>query len=171
MPENQAASSTPAELVITRTVKAPRELVFKLWTEEEHLKRWWGPKGFSLEVAQFDLRPGGIFHFSMKSADGQEMWAKFVYREIAAPEKLVYVNSFSDPEGKTVRAPFSDAWPLEVLNTATFAEQDGATVITLRGGPINATAEEQRMFQSMFESMQQGFAGTFDQLDEYLASL
>lgn len=167
MSANKAAN----ELVITRTFNAPRDLVFKVWTEAEHLKHWWGPTGFELGVSKLDLRPGGIFHYSMKSSDGHEMWGKFVYHEIAAPEKLVYVNSFSDPEGNTVRAPFSQTWPLEILNTLTFTENEGKTTVTLRGGPINATEEEMKMFDSMHESMQQGFAGTFGQLDEYLARI
>lgn len=122
-------------LVITRTFDAPRDLVFKMWTETEHLKHWWGPKGFTFGISKLDLRPGGVFHYSMTSPDGHEMWGKFVYREIVAPEKIVFINSFSDEEGNTVRAPFSPTWPLEILNTITFAEHEGKTVITMRGNP------------------------------------
>ncbi|MFC4766492.1 SRPBCC domain-containing protein [Effusibacillus consociatus] len=164
--------SKQIELVITRTFDAPRELVFKAFTQSEHLQHWWGPKGFTMNVAKLDLRPGGIFQYSMRSPEGHEMWGKFVYREIAEPEKLVYVSSFSDAEGNTVRAPFSSissTWPLEVLNMLTFTEHEGKTTLTMRGGPINATEEEIKTFESMLESMQQGFAGTFDQLADYLA--
>jgi uncharacterized protein YndB with AHSA1/START domain len=157
------------ELVITRIFDAPRELVFKVWTESEHLKHWWGPKGFTLGVSKLDFRPGGVFHYSMHSPDGHEMWGKFVYREIVAPEKIVFINSFSDAEGNTVRAPFSPTWPLEILNNMTLAEHEGKTTLTLRGGPINATEDEHKTFTGMHEGMQQGFAGTFDQLAEYLA--
>ncbi|BDI34544.1 ATPase [Capsulimonas corticalis] len=162
---------TEKELVITRIFNAPRELVFKAWGEAERLAHWWGPKGFTLGVATLEFRPGGVFHYSMTSAQGQEMWGKFVYREIEAPERLVFVTSFSNPEGEITRAFFSDTWPLEVLNVVTFTEQDGKTTMTLRGGPINATEAEQAAFEGMFGSMQQGFAGTFDQLETYLASL
>jgi uncharacterized protein YndB with AHSA1/START domain len=161
--------SKQIELVITRTFDAPRELVFKAWTESEHLKHWWGPKGFTFGVSKLDLRPGGVFHYSMRSPDGHEMWGKFVYREIVAPEKIVFVNSFSDEEGNTVRAPFSPTWPLEVLNTLTLSENEGKTTLTLRGGPINATEEERKTYEAGFESMKQGFGGTFDQLADYLA--
>lgn len=159
------------ELVITRIFDAPRELVFKVWTEPEHLKMWWGPKGFAINVSRLDLRPDGIFHYSMRSADGHEMWGKFVYREIVAPEKIVYVNSFSDEEGNTVRSPFSQSWPLEVLYTLTLSENEGKTTLTLRGGPINATEEERQTFVEFFDSMKQGFGGTFDQLADYLAKV
>ncbi|NOV01730.1 SRPBCC family protein [Paenibacillus planticolens] len=159
------------QLVITRTFNAPRELVFKCWTEPEHLLNWWGPAGMNLEVASLDLRPGGVFHYSMKSPEGFQMWGKFVYGEITPPEKLVFTNSFSDEEANTVRAPFSPVFPLEIMNTLTFEEQDGKTVLTMRGGPVNPTEEEAAFFASMAESMQQGFGGTFGQLDEYLAKL
>lgn len=168
---NFITDSEKPELVITREFRAPRELVFQLWTEPEHLKQWWGPTGFDLGVSQLDLRPGGIFHYSMKSPDGFEMWAKFVYREIEAPERIVYVNSFSDPEGNTIRAPFEghETWPLETLYTLTLSESDGITTVTLRGEPIHATEEERRTYAAGFDSMKQGFSGTFDQLADYLA--
>jgi uncharacterized protein YndB with AHSA1/START domain len=156
------------ELVITRTFDAPRELVFKMWTDPEHLKHWWGPKGFTIDVTKFDLRPDGVFHYCMRSSDGYEMWGKFVYREIIAPEKIIFINSFSDKEGNTIRAPFSPIWPLEVLNTLTLSENEGKTTIILRGGPINASETERKRFVEEFESMKQGFGGTFDQLDDYL---
>jgi len=166
--EELAAMQTN-HLEITRTVHAPRELVFKAWTEPEHLKHWWGPAGFDLHIASFDLKPGGLFHYHMQNADGQQMWAKFVFREVAGPGKLVYVISFSDEEGNTVRAPFSELYPLEVLNIVTFTEEDGQTTMTLRGGPIHATEEEVSFFYSMHPSMQEGFGATFDKLDEYVA--
>lgn len=175
MAEQNATTFTMAEdgseMVITRSFEAPRELVFKVWTEAEHLAQWWGPKGMSLRVSTLDLRPGGIFHYSMQSPEGHIMWGKFVYREIVAPEKIVFTNSFSDEEGNTIRAPFSESWPLEVLNTLTLTENEGKTTLTLRGGPLHATEEERKAYQAMFESMKQGFGGTFDQLEEYLAKV
>ncbi|SDN42385.1 Uncharacterized conserved protein YndB, AHSA1/START domain [Paenibacillus sp. yr247] len=170
MSENNTNANQP-ELVFNRIFNAPRELVFKAWTEPEHLTHWWGPKGLTLRVASLDLRPGGVFLYSMKTPDGHEMWGKFVYGEITPPEKLVFTNSFSDAEGNTIRAPFSPVFPLEIRNTLTFEEQDGKTVLTMRGGPVNPTDEESAFFVSMTESMQQGFGGTFSQLDEYLAKL
>lgn len=158
------------ELVITRFFNAPREIVFKMWTDAEHLAKWWGPKGFTLTVSSLDLQPGGIFHYCM-SGNGFEMWGKFVYVEITPPEKLVFINSFSDKEGNITRAPFSATWPLEVINMLTLTEKDGKTLMTIKGGPHNATDEEIQTFIAGTESMQQGFAGTFDQLDEYLATI
>lgn len=161
--------ATGNELVITRVFDAPRELVFKAWTEPERLAQWWGPKGFTLEVTKLDLRPGGIFLGSQRSTEGFVMWGKFVYKEITPPEKLVFIQSFSDEEGNTVRAPFSPTWPLEIINYLTLIEIEGKTELTLRGGPIKATEEELKTFEGMRPMMEQGFGGTFDQLADYLA--
>jgi uncharacterized protein YndB with AHSA1/START domain len=97
------------------------------------------------------------------------LWGKFVFQEIQAPERLVFVSSFVDEESNIVRAPFSPTWPLEILNTVTLTESDGKTTVTFRGGPINATEEERDTFWNSQKSVQQGFAGTFDQLAAYLA--
>jgi len=161
------ATLSQPELCITRVFEAPRELVFQAWTDVERLARWWGPKGFRWVSAKLDLRPGGMFHYCLQAPNGQEMWGKFVYREIVRPERLVFVNSFSDANGNTIRAPFSADWPLEILNTLTLAEHGGKTTLTLEGRPINMTEKEQT-FRDAFKSVEQGFAGTFDQLAEYL---
>lgn len=161
----------PNEFVITRVLDAPRDLVFKAWTERERLAHWWGPTGFTLSVLQLDLRPGGIFHYAMRSADGYEMWGKFTYRDIAAPERIVSILSFADQEGNPVRHPMSPTWPLETLNTMTLAEQEGTTTLTLRSTPLNASELEQKTFCDGHSSMTYGFGATFDQLDSYLAKL
>jgi uncharacterized protein YndB with AHSA1/START domain len=83
---------------------------------------------------------------------------------------MVFVNSFSDEKGGTTRAPFAATWPLDVLNTLTLAESGGKTTLTLRGAPLNATDEERATFAAAGKSMEQGFAGTFEQLDTYLAT-
>lgn len=157
------------ELVLTRTLDAPREQVWKAWTEIERLKRWWGPKGFGMGIAKLDLRPGGMFHYSMRLPDGREVWGRFIYREIVPPERLVFVSSFSDAKGGITRHWLSSTWPLEVLTTLTLAERGGRTTLTLRAVPINATEEERKTFEAGIGSMQQGFKGTFDQLADHLA--
>jgi uncharacterized protein YndB with AHSA1/START domain len=157
--------------VISRELDAPRELVFRVWTEAGHLANWWGPAGVDIQVEQLELRPGGIFHYKLTSPDGGELWAKFVYRQIVPPERLVYTSAFSNPDGETVRAPFSDTFPLEILNTLTFTEHEGRTLVTLRGVPLDVSKAEQELFESMFESMQEGFGDTFDKLDKYLEQL
>jgi uncharacterized protein YndB with AHSA1/START domain len=167
--EHIAASAGTPEFTISRTFNAPRAAVWKAYSDVDALSKWWGPKGFEWISGTLDLRPGGLFHYGMRSPTGQEMWGKFVYREIAAPERMVFVTSFSDREGNTVRAPFAEDWPLEVLNVMTLTELHGATTVTLRGSPLNATEAEKKRFEVMKPSMTMGFTGTFDQLEQYLA--
>ncbi len=155
-------------LVISRELDAPKELVFKVWTDPEHLARWWGPQGASVEVKSFDLKPGGMFHYLMKHPMAGEIWGKFVYREIIAPEKLVFVSSFSDEGGGYAANPWLPVWPEHVLNVLTLSENGGKTQLVLKAGPINATEEEIAAFNALSSSMQEGFAGTFDKLNEYL---
>lgn len=166
---SHAAAATSEEFVISRTFDARRDLMWRVWTEPAHLNQWWGPKGLTTVCHQNDLRPGGVFHYSMQAPNGTVMWGKWVYREVTPPERLVYVSSFSDEAGSTTRAPFSQEFPLELLSTLTLTEADGRTTVTVRGMPLNATEEERRFFESMYPSMQQGWGGTFDQLAEHLA--
>lgn len=163
---------TQQDLVITRTLRAPREKVWRAWSEADQLAQWWGPKGCTIRILNFDFQPGGIFHYAMQFQPGHEMFGKFVYREIAAPERIVFISSFSDIDGGITRAPFpqiKDTWPLEIRNTLTLAEDGSNTHLTLRGGPINASEAEMQTYLGMFDSMKQGFGGTFDKLDEHLA--
>ena len=154
---------------ITRVLDAPRDRVWKAWTEVERLKQWWGPKGFVVTHCKVDLRPGGIMHYCLRMPDGNEMWGKFVYREILKPEKLVWVNSFSDEKGGVTRHPMSPGWPLEMLTTVSFDEAKGGTRVTVRWLPLDATDAERRTFEEGRASMKQGWTGTFEQFEQYLA--
>jgi len=158
------------EITITRVFDAPRELVFKVWTEPEHLAQWWGPKGSTIRVSSFDFKPGGMFHYSMEMHNNV-MWGMFRYLEIAAPERIVFVSSFSDEAGNVTPNAFIPGFPLEITNVLTLTEHEGKTALTLTGGPLNATPEETQVFTAMIGNMQQGFAGTFEQLEEYLKTL
>ncbi|MCB9892914.1 MAG: SRPBCC domain-containing protein [Planctomycetes bacterium] len=159
------------ELVITREFAAPRSLVWQAWTTREHLEKWWGPKGMALSVARLELKPGGTFLYKMASP-GSDMWGKFVYREIAPESKLVYVSSFSNEQAEITAPPFpqiADSWPREIENTLTLAEKGDRTLLTLRGKPLTDSDAEWSTWQGMIPSMNQGFGGTFDQLDAFLA--
>lgn len=154
--------------LISRTFDAPRELVWAAWTETDRLMKWFGPKGSTMTHAKNDLRPGGTFHYAMQFA-GSEMWGKWVYREIVPPERLVLVSSFSDAEGNVTRHPMSPTWPRQMLSTTTLIEEGGKTTVTIDWRPLDATQEELDTFAKGKPSMNQGWGGTFDQLDEYLA--
>jgi uncharacterized protein YndB with AHSA1/START domain len=157
------------DFIITRVFNAPRKLVWRAWTERDRLMQWFGPKGFTMRVATLDFRPGGIFHYCLRTPDGGDMWGKFVYREIVAPEKIVLVNSFSDEKGGITRHPMNPTWPREMLSTTTFTEQGGKTAVTLKWTPLNPTEEERKTFDAGRQSMTMGWTGTMDQLEAYLA--
>ena len=157
------------EFVVTRSFAAPRDLVWRAHTEVERLKQWWGPKGFDMLAAKLDLKPGGVFHYGMRAPNGTEMWGKFIFREVTPQTRLAYVVSFSDATGGSTRNPWKPGWPLEVLTIVTFEEQDGKTLLTITGHPINCTDDERKLYEENFSGMQMGFKGTLDQLDIYLA--
>ena len=83
---------------------APRDLVWKAWSEPARLQEWWGPKGCKVEIKKLEFRPGGFFHYVMGYSSGAEMWGRFMYREIEAPHRLVWLNSFSNPGCGITRA-------------------------------------------------------------------
>ncbi len=161
--------NTMKPFVISKTFDAPREHVWKAWTERGRLMQWFGPKGFKMPAAKLDFRPGGSFHYCLETPEGKEMWGKFVYREIAAPERIILVNSFSDEDGGITRHPFAATWPLELLSTTTLTDEGGKTKVTIQWAPLNPTDEERKTFDSAHDGMNQGWNGTFDQLAEYLA--
>jgi uncharacterized protein YndB with AHSA1/START domain len=164
-------TATNPDFVISRVFDAPRELVWHAFTDPEHMKQWWGPKGFTVIASKMDLRVGGTYHYGMKAPDGSPIWGKFVFREIVAPERMVFINSFSDEAGGTTRHPMNMAWPLEMLSIFTFEEQPGRkTKVTIRWSPHDATAEERKTFDAGRDSMRQGWGGTLDQLADYLAT-
>jgi uncharacterized protein YndB with AHSA1/START domain len=169
--KNESKERIGNEFVISREFDAPRLLVWKVCSEAEHLKKWFCPAGFTMPTCTLDLRPGGIFHYSQRSADGNEMWGKWVFREIVAPERMVLIQCFSDKNGGVTRAPFVADWPLETLSTMLLTERAGRTTLTIRWAPYNATETESNVFDSSHAGMQQGWGGTFAQLTEYLAQI
>lgn len=155
--------------VISRTVDAPRDVVFRVHTDCEHLKRWWGPKGFTVDTCRMDLRTGGMFLYGLKAPDGSDLWGRWIFREITPPERLVFVVSFSDPQGGVTRNPWSADWPLHILSTLDFAEKAGRTTVTVSWLPLEATETECQVFAAAHDSMRQGWGGTLDKLGDHLA--
>jgi len=156
------------EFVTYRVFNASAERLWRAWTEREQLMEWFGPEGYKMTQAKLDLRPGGIFHYALRSPEGKELWGKWLFREIAAPQQLVAVVSFSNAQGGITRHPLTQGWPLEVLSTTTFKELDGKTTVTVRWTPLDASDAELRTFDEEYASMKQGWNGTFAQLAAYL---
>ncbi|BCG61592.1 SRPBCC domain-containing protein [Paenibacillus sp. URB8-2] len=156
------------KLVLERVFDAPRELVFKAFSEAEHLKHWWGPRGWTLPVCNIDFRPGGVWHYCMKCVDekqgdfyGMESWGKAVYQEISEPETIVYTDYFSDAEGNV-----TEGMPSSHI-TMTFVEHEGKTKVISRGRFESAEA----LKTVMDMGMEQGITETWDRLEEYLPSI
>jgi len=163
------ASLVTKPFVISREFNAPLDMVWRAWTEREQFGQWFGPKGVNISLVKFDLRPGGTTHYSMTTPDGTVVWGKAVYREVVAPTKLVWINSFSDKDAGITRHPFTkDPWPLQMLTLVTFAEKAGKTTITVTWWPYESDETECQVFDGNRASMMQGWGGTFDQLGAYL---
>jgi uncharacterized protein YndB with AHSA1/START domain len=155
---------------ISRALAAPRARVWDAWTNPEALAQWFGPKGSTSTFLAFDLRPGGVWRGRMDTPDGGTMYSKFVFREIDPMSRLVWVHGFADVEGNRIRAPFAEHFPLEMLTTVLFLDEGAGTRIDLSWIPLDATPEEEAFFVSMMASMNGGWSGSFEQLDEFLAS-
>jgi len=159
-----------AMFTYARTFNAPLTRVWDCYTKEEHLTKWWGPKGFVFLSCKLDLRPSGSFHYGMQGPDGSMMWGMLRYREVQPYEKLVFITEFSDEEGNTTRHPLAPNWPLQTMTIATFIETDGKTTISFEVRPVDASIVELEMFASAHSGMNVGTNGMFDMLDAYLNS-
>ncbi|MEZ5827015.1 MAG: SRPBCC domain-containing protein [Hyphomicrobiales bacterium] len=161
-------TKTASKFVISRTFNAPLDRVWKAWTEPEQMAQWWGPKGFEADVKTLDLEPGGTFHYRLQSPQGQEMWGRMLFREIVPKKRLVFINSFSDPQGGVTRHPMAPDWPLLMHTTISFAEANGKTTVTVEWIPYEASEAERETFEQGRESMQAGWTGTFEKLEHHL---
>jgi len=160
---NVVAERGKQEIIISRIFDAPRELVWKAWTDPEHFKRWWGPKDYTCPFCQMDLRVGGKYLNCMRSPEGQDFWSTGVYREIVPLERIVYTDSFADAEGNAVPAThygMSADFPLEMLVTVTLEDYQGKTKMTLRHIGVPAG--------QMKELTGAGWNESFDKLAESL---
>lgn len=155
--------------VISRAFDAPRDRVWRAWTEADRLKHWWGPQGCTVEHCAMDLRQGGLFHYNLRVSDGGIMWGRWLFREIAAPERLVFLSSFSDEAGAVKGPPWGGNWPPEIRSVVTFAEEGVRTLVTVRWTVETGTEADRAAFLGMFDSMRQGWSGTFDRFAEHLA--
>lgn len=125
MGARNSAAAEPADrvLVITRVFKAPRAIVWKAWTDPEHLMRWWGPNGFVTTSCTMDLRAGGSWRIAMRSPEGDEHKQQGVFRQLEEPERLVFTYAFVDTPGLSGS---------KMLVEVSFAEHGEATKVTVR---------------------------------------
>ena len=150
-------------IIITRVFAAPRERVWRAWTDPDMLMKWWGPKDFTAPVWKIDLRVGGKYLYDMRSPEGRDYWGTGTYREIVPMEKSAATDSFADAEGNVVPASqygMGDDIPLELLITVTFESEGDKTRTTLThiGFPAG----------KMREMATEGWNESFDKLAENL---
>lgn len=146
-----AALSAERELVVTRIFDAPRRVLFKMWTEPEHLVRWWGPRGFTGLSSRMDVRPGGAWIRLMQAPDGSVIRKHGIYREIVAPERLAFTYVTDDPDGNP--GP-------ESLVTVTFVDVGGKTRLTLHQASFQSVATR--------DDHRRGWTGALERFGEYL---
>jgi uncharacterized protein YndB with AHSA1/START domain len=146
------------EVNITRIFDAPRELVFKMWTDPDLVEKWWGPKDFTNPVCKLDARVGGSMRIVMQGPDGMQYPTKGIFTEIIEPERIVFTNVKEGDHGEE---------QLEVLNTVTFTEENGKTKMTLRATVVKSTPEA----CGSVEGMNVGWNQSIDRFADLLASV
>ncbi len=154
-----APAGSDLEFVVTRTFDAPRDLVFRVFTEADHIKQWWGPEHFSTPVCTVDFRVGGTWHYAMQSPDGERYWGKGVYTAIDRPRSFSYIDSFSDESGATV--------PPELPVTVALQESGKKTIVTSTVFFGTPEVRDQLLGMQMVE----GWNSTWDCLEAYLATI
>jgi uncharacterized protein YndB with AHSA1/START domain len=139
------------ELWITRVFDAPRALVFAIWTRPEHVKHWWGPRGYITISCEMDLRPGGAWRVRSRHEDGSTIAERGVFREVVEPERLIFTQAWDGDGG----APGH-----ETLVTVTFAEEGSRTRMTFHQATFTSVEER--------DGHEQGWSEAFDMLAEHL---
>lgn len=140
------------DLIMTRVFDAPRELVFRAWTDNDRGNQWSAPRRFAVAVFESDLRPGGAWRLCMRAPDGDELWVGGVYREIVRPDRLVMTHAWQTPDGRPGH---------QTLITVTLATHGGRTEMNFRQTGFDSVAER--------DGHADGWSECFDRLEEQLA--
>jgi uncharacterized protein YndB with AHSA1/START domain len=157
--------------VLDRTFHAPRALVWTAFTQADHLAKWFSPKGMTPGKNRMDFREGGVYHYEIITPDGTSHWGRWIYREIVDQERMVYHVSFSDEGCGITRHPMAPNWPLETLSLSEFSDVEGCTRIHLEMSVLGSDPVALKAFDEARSSMTQGWSGTMDLLDDYLANV
>ncbi len=158
--------------VITREFRAPRALLWQVQTQAQHLQHWLSPEGFHTIHADMDFRVGGRYHYGLEGPNGLQMWGLQQFLEIVPEQKVVHLQSFSNPEGGLGPHPMAPTWPAYMHVTATWEDSpNGGTIHTISWQPHQSDDVEIATFDGARAGMNAGFAGTFTKLDAYLIEL
>ena len=158
------------ELVIARVFRAPRSLVFEVWTVADHFVQWFAPRAADVPFCEIDPRPGGTLHFCHRFADGTKLWVKGRFQEVVVPERLVFTTGFVDAEGRPGGHPAIPDWPLEAVGetTVSFEEVALGTRVTLRQRILPREAAAHPAVAEERVGARQGWTEIFHQLGEHL---
>ena len=157
------------EYVLERRFAAPRPLVWRSWTEPGLVARWYGP-GVETVIHEMDVRPGGVWLTEMRMKKGSG-FQRAEYLEVAAPERLVMLQSSTDADWNVTANPMMPDWPRKLLTTVTLAEDGEATQMRLGWLPHEATAAEIACFAGAIDGMGRGWSAGMAVLDDLLAEL
>lgn len=155
--------------ILERRFDAPRDLVWRTWTEPELLARWYGPNAETI-VHRLDVRPGGLWLNEMRWGDNAH-FQRVEYLEVAAPEKLVWLHSVTDADWNVTANPMMPDWPRVLYTTVTFEADGGATQMRLTWVPYEATAAEIACFGDAIAGLDKGWGAGMELLAEILAEL
>jgi len=153
------------EVLITHLFNAPQEIVFKAWTDPEHLTKWYAPEGCTIEFKSIEAKEGGEFHFCIHDPVHGDCWIKGIYHQVVMPEKLVFSMLLSNEKGELVSAHTagkSDDWPEAIITTVTFTPIGAQTKLTLHQTVAEEEAKKTGAYQSWFSM----FARLENQLSE-----
>lgn len=157
------------EYILERRFNAPRELVWKTWTEPDLLARWYGP-GVETVIHKLDVRPGGLWLNEMRYGGGSH-YQRVEYTEVVEPERLVWLHSVSDENWDPASNPMMPDWPRTLLTTVTFTEAGADTQMRLVWTPHEATDAEISCFAGAISGLDQGWGKGMEMLAELLVEL
>ena len=160
MAATSASAALPNErkVLITRVLDAPRSLVFKLWTDPQHMAQWWGPHGFTNPICEMDVQVGGALRIVMRAPDGVDYPMTGAFREIVVPERLVFVAVAEDAAGNPL---------LEALTTVTFEEHGSKTRLTVEASGVGLAP----VAPQMLAGMEAGWTQSLEKLESYVTKV
>jgi uncharacterized protein YndB with AHSA1/START domain len=163
-------ASSGDQFVINRSFDVSVEKMFDLWANPNHLAKWMGPTGSTMEFLQAEVKIGGTSFYHMVAEGGVQMYGKIHYLEIEKPHRLVYTQIFCDQDGKISRHPMAPTWPETMLTQVTFTEESPTRTRVTINWQVHghATAEERATFHNAKAGMAQGWGGSFDKLEAYI---
>lgn len=165
-------SSGKDQFVINRSFDAPIETLFEMWTNPKHFSQWLAPTGFTMNFLRAEIKPGGSSFYKMTDGGKIQMYGRAQYREIVRPHRIVYTQQFCDEHENISRHPMAPTWPETMLTTVTLTEEGpDQTRVTITWEAFGkTTSEELATFIKSKSGMNQGWSGSFDKLEAYLAS-